>query len=231
MRTSNGFRGYEMSDPAKELYLKLGAKGLSELTSKEKTSAQLAFLEKEIPSSGKILDVACGYGRLSIPLRQKGYSVYGIDISLNLIDAAKDNILASNVDIDFRLGDMRNLPYEDNFFDAVICMWTSFCHMLNKEDQIKAIREMVRVTRKNGVVIVDMPDPKNNIENGCFIDDAGHLFKSKIKGFDILLFLHKKQSLEDLVEEAFGKNDHGHNVLIKYENIGKSRRLVFKLVK
>ncbi|MBU1008110.1 class I SAM-dependent methyltransferase [Candidatus Dependentiae bacterium] len=220
-----------MSDPAKKLYLKLGVEGLSELTSEEKTAAMLAFLKKEISSTGKILDIACGYGRLSIPLKQAGYSVYGIDLSPNLVDAAKENALNSCVDIGFRLGDMRDLPYEDNFFDTVICMWTSFCHMLNKKDQVKAIREMVRVVRKGGIVIVDMPDPEKNIEGGCFIGDSKHLFKNQIKDCDVLLFLHTKQSLSDLIEEAFAKHDNDHDVIIKYENIGKSRRLVLILVK
>ena len=73
-----------------EFYKKLGSKGMASLTNTKRDNAILKFILKFIKKEDSILDLACGYGRITFPLAKKGYNIAGIDISENLIKDAKE---------------------------------------------------------------------------------------------------------------------------------------------
>lgn len=98
----------------------------------------------------KILD--CGAGGSIPPLAlfaEHGFDTYGIDNSEEQLEKAKQYCVEGEITIDLRPGDMRRIPYGDEEFDCVYEHY-SMCH-LNKGETAKAIREMYRVTRKNGL--------------------------------------------------------------------------------
>lgn len=214
-------------------YEKLKAEGLVDLAINQKqnkqSQAQLQFLEDYISKDQKILDLACGFGRLTIPLAKAGYKIEGIDLVPSFIQKAKGLAKKENVKIKFIVGDMRNLLYKDNCFDAVICMWSSFNHLLTQKDQVQALKEIVRVLCKNGFAIIDLPyfraPTKELLRLGKFLDTA-HLFKRKFSGVETTLFLHTKQSLEKMLQEA---RIEAYNV--KCVTMGGRRRRVLYLYK
>ena len=143
---------------AQEFYKKLGTSGLHKRVDQKHQNAYLRFLKKNLPPQGHILDCACGYGRLSIPLSYLGYQVRGIDISPDLIDEAKKRAEScQGTSVAFDLGDMRKLPYDDQSFDAVICMWSSFNELISRHDQDQALHEMMRVIKPGGTILIDVP--------------------------------------------------------------------------
>ncbi len=103
-------------------------------------------------SGFKVLDIGCGYGRLSGPLINSfpGIKVFGVDIAQNYVDLYNKNL--SPAGKAFK-ADSRNLPFKENFFDAVFIV-TSLMYLLTKEDQLKAIREMLRVLKPGGKILV-----------------------------------------------------------------------------
>ena len=73
----------------------------------------------------KILDLGCGTGKHSIFLSQNGLSVYATDLSSTGIDIAREKADTLNLNnIQFSQHDMRQIPFPNNFFDAVIYTWT-----------------------------------------------------------------------------------------------------------
>lgn len=70
----------------------------------------------------KILDIGCGNGWISIAAAKQGFDVWGIDSSETGIKEAKAKAKAVGVEkkTHFEVGDALNLPYDDNFFDALI---------------------------------------------------------------------------------------------------------------
>jgi SAM-dependent methyltransferase len=106
------------------------------------------------PLEKKILD--CGAGGPKPPLAlfySFGYNANGIDISGLQIKRAKEFCDKNNIRIDFREGDMRSIPFEDESFSHIFTQH-SICH-LKKDDAKKAIEEMHRVLRKGGYCFVD----------------------------------------------------------------------------
>ena len=71
-----------------EFYTEMGIDWLSDRKNSSKTKSELSYLTNIMRSGSKILDLACGYGRFSIPLAEQGYSVYGLDITPNFIERA-----------------------------------------------------------------------------------------------------------------------------------------------
>jgi len=96
-----------------------------------------------------ILEVGCGTGVTACHLvKRYGCQVIGVDISDKMIEWARKRAQRKSVGdkVQFRTADAQNLPFEDNFFDAVICeSVTAF-----PEDKQKAVNEYVRVTKAGG---------------------------------------------------------------------------------
>lgn len=96
---------------------------------------------------GSILDIGCGTGELLYIINKKGLKLYGIDLSDKMIEKAKEK-LQNHANL--TIGDSENLPYKDNKFDIIICN-DSFHHYPNP---IKALKEMNRVLKNNGKIIM-----------------------------------------------------------------------------
>lgn len=100
-----------------------------------------------------ILDVATGTGDFAVEaLRLKPSKIIGVDISEGMLDVGRQKMKARQLDgiIELRSGDSEKLPFEDNFFDAVIVAFG----VRNFEDLERGLSEMLRVVRPGGRVVV-----------------------------------------------------------------------------
>ena len=99
-------------------------------------------LANSLPSDAHILDVGSGEGVLVEELRRQGRTIEGIDL----------NYESESV----RRGDVRDLPYSDSCFDAVLCLDT--LEHLTYEDQEKALSEIWRILKPGGQFIISVPN-------------------------------------------------------------------------
>ncbi len=99
-----------------------------------------------ISSSDNILDVACGTGNTAITARRLANAkVKGVDFTPELLVQAKvEASLAGAEDIEWKEGNVEDLPFEDESFDVVL---SSFGHMFAPHPEV-AIKEMLRVTKR-----------------------------------------------------------------------------------
>ena len=137
-------------------------------------------------TSGNVLDLCCGPGRHSIPLKKKGFEVTALDLHTFLLDKAKEYSVNENLNIDFTQGDMRNFVRSD-FYNLVINMYSSFGYFQNPDEDIHVLNNVYHSLRKGGKFIVDirgkeihaMKNSEINIHelpNGDYIID-----KSKVR--------------------------------------------------
>jgi ubiquinone/menaquinone biosynthesis C-methylase UbiE len=75
-----------------------------------------------------------------------------------MIETARSLSAAEGLDVDFVVGDARALPYPDDHFDATVFGCNGIGH-LHLADQEAAVREMQRVTRPGGHVIISFRNP------------------------------------------------------------------------
>ncbi len=100
----------------------------------------------------KVLDVACGVGRHSIPLAKMGYDVLGIDYSPYQIKKARADAKKERAGAKFLLQDANKFSFRRKF-DAAICMWTTLGEEPMRYEQV--IKNVWRCLKRGGVFVID----------------------------------------------------------------------------
>jgi SAM-dependent methyltransferase len=98
---------------------------------------------------GPVLDAACGTGRHTKYLADRGHEVMGVDRNEAMLERAKKKI----PDAEFEVGDLSKLPAEDASYRAITC-GLAFGHL---EDLRPAAKEIARVLSPGGVAAVSAP--------------------------------------------------------------------------
>ncbi len=117
----------------------------------ERTELEVEFVSSQIRPAGRVLDVPCGTGRVAVPLAERGFTVAGLDISEAVLAVARRD----GPGIDFRQGDMRELPWPDESFDAVLNLWTAFGYFETQAEDERVLIEIARVLVPGGVFVLD----------------------------------------------------------------------------
>lgn len=136
-----------------------------------------------LPSRAKVLDVGCGTGASSRLLfyryKRRKVSVHGVDCSAEMIDRARDweKGPSSKGKLDDSLSyaqeDVCTLSHGNDTFDVVTTIYT----LRNFPDLEVALREMVRVTKKGGrLVILDAFPPDTSTVTGWIMAGALNLW-------------------------------------------------------
>jgi len=216
---------------SKQFYTELKPERLAKRKKKIHTKKELLYLKKLLSKKGKILDLACGYGRFTIPLAKSGYDIEGIDITPSLIKKAKLDAKKEKLNIKFKVGDMRKLHYKNESFDNIICMWSAFIELIKKSDQIKTLKEMLRVLDKDGFALLELPYVPRikkyiKVEKDEFTLKKDNVIQSKISGIEILTYHHNKKTLRELMKKS---NIKKYKIFI--DNFGGRDRLFLQFWK
>lgn len=117
-----------------------------------------------------IMDLGCGTGRHSIYLAEQGFGVWATDISKTGLQITKEKAEKLSLgNIKFKQHDMRNITFEDNTFDGILCVWTTGHG--NYEDALKNVNEIYRVLKPGGVVVIDYVSTEDkNYGKGIKVD-------------------------------------------------------------
>jgi ubiquinone/menaquinone biosynthesis C-methylase UbiE len=95
-----------------------------------------------------ILDAGCGTGIFTLDMLSCGVRVVGLDLSLSMIRRARQKARSSQLRI--LSADILRLPFPENSFDKTV----SITALEFIQDGQKAVKELFRVTRKGGIVVV-----------------------------------------------------------------------------
>ncbi len=106
-----------------------------------------------------ILDLCCGQGRHTLELSRRGYSnLFGLDRSHYLINRAKSINKKEGLNVVFREGDARKLPFTTDTFDFVIFAGNSFGYFESVNDDKQVLEEVKRVLQPFGKLLIDLTD-------------------------------------------------------------------------
>lgn len=119
----------------------------------------LAYLHPK--PSEKILDLACGKGRHSLYLNQKGYDVTGIDLSEQSIQYASQ---FANERLRFAVHDMREV-YKTEAFDFVLNLFTSFGYFDSETENVVALCAAAASLKHGGKLVMDFMNTDQTIAN------------------------------------------------------------------
>ncbi len=102
------------------------------------------FLSRLQPGAS-VLDVPVGTGRFLNLYGELMVRSTGIDASTAMLEEARAAAGKAEIDADLSQGDIRSLPFDDDQFDAAVCI--RFLNWISMENVEKALRELKRVTR------------------------------------------------------------------------------------
>lgn len=114
------------------------------------------FIQAHLRTGASVLDIGCGTGALAVRVRKAGYQVAGIDTSKGMLRVLK----ARTPSVDAVAACSMTLPFADDRFDLVYCV--AVMHHIAEETSVqRTLREMIRVTKPGGLLLVWDHNPRN----------------------------------------------------------------------
>ncbi|MFB0504370.1 MAG: class I SAM-dependent methyltransferase [Candidatus Bathyarchaeia archaeon] len=121
------------------------------------------YLEYAKRHGSPILEIACGTGRVLIPLAEAGYEVWGIDFSPSMLAKARQNASVLPPQVTERIhlvqADMRDFQLDLQFPLALI-PFRSFLVLLTVGDQIRTLNNIRRHMKEGGILVIDLFVPR-----------------------------------------------------------------------
>ena len=105
-------------------------------------------------SSPKVLDLCCGFGRISAELARRGFSVTGVDITESYLDTAREEAGLDNLDIEYVLADTRDFVRPD-YFDLAVNLYISLGYFDTDEQDLQVLRNVYKSLKKDGTFIIE----------------------------------------------------------------------------
>lgn len=151
-----------------------------------------------ISDSARVLDLGCAYGRDVQYFFENGFDIYGFDISEEMIGVARTKIPKAK----FKVGNLLELDYEDDYFDGV---WSSATLVhISRNDIDIAIKQINRVLKREGILYLTFREGE-----GEALDKNNN--KERYYSY------YKKQEIYDFLE----KNGF---IVVEYEEVKKETR-------
>lgn len=116
-------------------------------------SREIIWLKQNIPKNSVIVDMGCGEGRHLKLLARTIKEGVGIDNSKTMYQKSKKN-LSKYKNIKVFYEDATKTHFKSNYFDITLCMNNTFGNLYEK--QMKALKEMKRITKRNGKIVISV---------------------------------------------------------------------------
>ena len=116
------------------------------------------YLEEARRAGGPVVELGVGTGRIAVPIAADGIRVIGVDSSRRMLDVCARRAALAGVDLDLRLGDLRDPPVRERV-PLVICPFRSLLHMHTDADRREALAAVRRMLRPRGRFVFDVFTP------------------------------------------------------------------------
>ncbi len=118
------------------------------------------FLRKYLPEKGCVLDAGGGPGRYTIELAKLGLDPVLLDLTPEMLRIARHQIKEAKVEDRVKQiieGSVEELSmFEDNAFDAILCLGGPLNHLVYEERRVKAVDELIRVAKSDAPIFVSV---------------------------------------------------------------------------
>jgi SAM-dependent methyltransferase len=155
---------------------------------------EYALAHIRLVPGAKLLDIGCGTGLFSSLAAERGAKVTALDASEALIEQAH----LRTKSVQFLLGEMEELPFEDNSFDLV----AGFNSFQYAEDIHHTLGEAVRVLTKGGNLIAMVWGNREDCEAASFLKAVGNFLPPQPPGTAGPFGLSENRLLEKLLEQS-----------------------------
>jgi SAM-dependent methyltransferase len=126
-------------------------------TPEEQTAAQVEFVVEKLGlgEGDRVLDLACGHGRIALGLARRGCRVTGLDLSPRSLELAREATGRAGLDVEWLLADMREIP-SGLVFDAVVNLFTAFGYFDDDAENQRVLDAVARALSPGGRFLIDL---------------------------------------------------------------------------
>ncbi len=123
----------------------------------EQTAEQVEFLVEKVglEKGARVLDLACGHGRIALELARRGYRVTGLDLSPRSLQLAREAAERDGLEIEWVEADMRDIPAGAEF-DAVVNVFTAFGYFEEEGENQRVLDGVARALTVGGGFLIDV---------------------------------------------------------------------------
>ena len=141
-------------------YRQISAKYYDEAyANKEDLADREFYVERAKRSGGPVLELACGTGRILLPIAREGVAIHGVDLSLPMIEVLQERLRQEPKDVrelvSVAHGDIRNFRSKQQY-PLVIIPFRPLQHMYTVEDQVAALETAAFHLEDEGKLVFDV---------------------------------------------------------------------------
>jgi SAM-dependent methyltransferase len=137
------------------------------------------YVEEARAAGGTVVELACGTGRISVPIARAGVHVIGVDASAGMLEVAREYAAARGVELDLRLGDLREPPVPERV-PLVLIPFRSLLHMTSEAERLRALRAARELLVPGGRLVFDVFAPsRQDVDdtNGRWLEREPGIFE------------------------------------------------------
>lgn len=142
----------------------------------------------------KILDLCCGFGRISAELARLGFDVTGVDITESYLQTAKEEASYENLNIEYINADARKFTRQ-NYFDTALILYNSFGFFSDQNDDRLVLRNVFTSLKNGGIFIIENLGKeiavRDFVENDWF-ERAGYKVLTEYEALDSWTYLKNR---------------------------------------
>ena len=124
------------------------------------------YVEEALAAGDPVVELACGTGRIAVPIALAGLRVIGVDASVGMLEVARERAEAAGVDalVELRHGDLRQPPISERV-QLVLVPFRSLLHMTTEADRTRALAAAYSLLEPGGRLVFDVFAPgKDDVE-------------------------------------------------------------------
>jgi SAM-dependent methyltransferase len=120
---------------------------------------ELEFYQRQAQRAGsRVLELACGTGRLTVPLAQAGLTITGLDLSAEMLARSAAKATALNLTLNLHQADMRHFALGQPF-DLIFIPINSLCHLNDWRDVAQCFAQVRAHLAPGGRLVIDVFNP------------------------------------------------------------------------
>ncbi len=112
----------------------------------------ITFCREQFAQPGRIIDLGCGTGRLAEALCPLGFEYVGVDLSDEMLKAARHRAIPNAEFVNANLIDLK--PFADHNFDCAACLFSTLGMIRGEENRLLALQSMLRVLKPGGRLVL-----------------------------------------------------------------------------
>ena len=141
---------------------------------------------QKVQSPPAVLDLCCGFGRISAELSRRGFSVTGVDITESYLQTAREEAQYEGLNIEYIKADARDFV-RPLFFDAIVSLYISFGYFSDKKEDNLLLRNAFESLKTGGSFIIETLGKEIAIRDfteGEWFERAGYTVLTQYEALD-----------------------------------------------